>query len=135
MPDSKPAETIDAYIAACAPDVRPVLESIRATIREVVPDAKERISYRMPAFDRGGIVVYFAAFKQHIGIYPPVRGDAKLEAKLARYRGEKGNLKLPLAEPMPLALIRDVVKARVAAMDGKKAAAKPKPTSKARKVP
>jgi uncharacterized protein YdhG (YjbR/CyaY superfamily) len=59
------------------------------------------------------MLIYFAAFKKHIGIYPPLRGDKKLIEKLARYRGAKGNLKFPLDEPMPYHLITKIVKARL----------------------
>ena len=113
MPTRPLYTTIDEYIAATPPAVRPILKEIRATIRKLVPDAEERISYRMPAFFRGGVVVYFAAFQKHIGIYPPVQGDEKLAKDLARYRGPKGNLQFPLDEPIPYGLIRRVVRARV----------------------
>jgi uncharacterized protein YdhG (YjbR/CyaY superfamily) len=105
-------QSIDAYIA-CAPQaVRPVLASIRATVQKAAPAAEERISYRMPAFFFEGALVYFAAFKKHIGFYPPVR-DEKLRSALARYAGPKGNLQFPLSEPMPHALIARLVKARI----------------------
>ena len=68
--------TIDDYIAAFSPEVRAILERIRTTIRKAAPDAQEKISYRIPAFTLNGALVYFAAFKNHIGFYPPVRGDA-----------------------------------------------------------
>lgn len=67
----------------------------------------------MPAFALHGILVYFAAFKSHIGMFPPVRGDAKLEAAVAKYAGPKGNLKFPLDQPIPYALIARIVKFRV----------------------
>jgi uncharacterized protein YdhG (YjbR/CyaY superfamily) len=128
---SAPA-TIDAYIAAHPPKVRAVLEKIRGLVAATAPRATERISYGMPAFAQDGIIIFFAAFKQHIGIYPPVRGDAKLMQDLAPYSGEKGNLKFPLDEPMPYPLIKRVVKAqlaahleRLAAKSAKKKAAKP----------
>jgi len=105
--------TIDHYIAAFPDDVQAILEKIRATIRKAAPEAKEKISYQIPAFTMNGDLIYFAAFKQHIGMYPPVRGDEKLQKELARYRGEKGNLKFPLDEPMPYALITRIVKARL----------------------
>lgn len=70
---------IDDYIALFPPPVQTILERIRATVRQTAPEAEETISYRMPAFKLDGILVYFAAFKNHIGLYPPVRGDAKLE--------------------------------------------------------
>jgi uncharacterized protein YdhG (YjbR/CyaY superfamily) len=107
------AQSVDAYIAAFPPEVRAVLQRLRATVMEVVPEAIERISYGIPAFTLDGTLVYFAAFKRHIGVYPPVRGDAKLLRALAPYRGEKGNLAFPLDEPMPYALIKRVVRARV----------------------
>ncbi|HQR08107.1 MAG TPA: DUF1801 domain-containing protein [Gemmatales bacterium] len=111
-PKSTP-RNIDEYIAACSPEVRSILKKIRLTIRRVVPKAEEKISYKMPAFYLDGDLIYFAAFKKHIGVYPPVRGDEKLSRELARYRGEKGNLKFPLDEPMPYGLIAQVVKFRV----------------------
>jgi uncharacterized protein YdhG (YjbR/CyaY superfamily) len=103
--------TIDAYIASADPDVRPILEEIRTTIKRAIPDATEAISYQMPAFKRKSVFIYFAAFKHHIGVYPPVGGDEALSAELARYRGPKGNLKFPLSEPIPYALIGRVAQA------------------------
>lgn len=104
---------IDAYIAAFSPEVRAILEEVRSTIRKAAPDAQETISYQIPAFTLGGVLVYFAAFKKHIGFYPPVRGDARLEKAAAVYAGEKGNLRFPLDEPMPHGLIERIVKLRV----------------------
>jgi uncharacterized protein YdhG (YjbR/CyaY superfamily) len=108
----RPAATIDEYIEQQAPDVQPILRRIRATIRKAVPDATEIISYRMPAFTRERIVVYFAAFKNHIGLFPPVKGDAALKRAIAPYAGEKGNLRFPLDQEMPYALIARIAKAR-----------------------
>ena len=105
--------TIDEYIAASPPEVRAILEKIRATVRKAAPDAQETISYRIPAFKRNGVLVYFAAAKKHIGLYPPIRGDAKLLKALAPYAGEKGNLKFPLDRPIPYALIGRIVRLRV----------------------
>ena len=70
------AESIDEYIAAFSPEVRAILEKIRLTIATAAPDAEEAISYRMPTFRQDGVLVHFAAFKNHIGLYPPIRGDA-----------------------------------------------------------
>ena len=106
---SAPAN-IDEYIAAAAPEARPVLERIRRVVRTAAPDAEELISYRMPAFRQHGILVYFAAFKNHIGLFPPVSGDASLEKTLARYAGPKGNLQFPLDRPIPYALIGRIVR-------------------------
>ena len=103
---------IDAYIAACSPEVQPILEKIRATIREAVPDAQETISYRMPTFTLNGVLLHFAAFKQHIDVYPPVTGDAALMEELSVYAGEKGNLRFPLDKPIPYALISKIARLR-----------------------
>src|SRR6187401_2527754 len=96
-PSAEPA-SIDAYIAACPADAAAILAKIRATIAKTAPKATEKISYRMPAFFQDGVLVYYAAFKSHVGIFPPVGGDAQLKKQLARYRGPKGNLKFPLDE-------------------------------------
>jgi uncharacterized protein YdhG (YjbR/CyaY superfamily) len=112
MSRGKPSN-IDEYIVSFSPDVQAILERIRLTIKEAAPDAQETISYNMPAFTLEGILVYFAAFKKHIGLYPPVRGDAKLEKLTAVYAGEKGNLQFPLNQPIPYPLIERIVKLRV----------------------
>jgi uncharacterized protein YdhG (YjbR/CyaY superfamily) len=104
---------IDEYIASFSQEVRAILERIRLTIKNAAPDAQETISYKMPAFAQDGILVYFAAFKKHIGLYPPVSGDAKLEKAIAPYAGEKGNLRFPLDQPIPYELIEKIVKLRV----------------------
>lgn len=104
--------SIDEYIRRARPDVRPILTKIRRTIRDAVPSAEETISYQIPAFRMRGILLYFAAFKTHIGIYPPVTGSPALEKALAKYRGPKRNLIFPLDEPIPYALIARVARER-----------------------
>ncbi len=106
-------KNIDDYIAWFSPDVQAILEKIRLTIKQAAPEAKETISYKIPAFTLDGTLVYFAAFKKHIGFYPPVRGDAKLEKAISTYAGEKGNLQFPLHQPIPYGLIERIVKLRV----------------------
>ena len=105
-------QTVSEYIAAASPNARPILKKIRATVRKAAPRAEERISYRIPAYFLDGIVVYFAAFKNHIGLFPPVR-DTKLRKAASRYAGPKDNLKFPLNEPIPYGLIARIVKSRV----------------------
>ncbi len=105
--------SIDAYISRFPPGVRRILKRIRATIVAAAPDAQETISYRMPALKQTGMLVYFAGFKHHVGMFPPVKGDARLDGALARYRGPKGNLRFPLDEPIPYGLITRIVKLRV----------------------
>lgn len=117
------SKDIDEYIAAFSPEVRAILERIRETIRQAAPQAREIISYRMPAFAMSGVLVYFAAFKKHIGLFPPVHGDARIEQAVAPYAGEKGNLRFPLDQPIPYALIGRIVRLRVK-QDKEHAAAK-----------
>jgi uncharacterized protein YdhG (YjbR/CyaY superfamily) len=125
MAKAEPPKDIDEYIARFPADVRAILEKVRATIRAAAPEAKETISYQMPAFKQHGILVYFAGWKEHIGLYPPVSGDKSLEKAVARYAGPKGNLQFPLDEPIPYDLIKRIVKLRVK-QDSEKAAAKRK---------
>jgi uncharacterized protein YdhG (YjbR/CyaY superfamily) len=113
VPKTPGLEDIDSYIAQFEPDIRQVLERVRRTISHAAPDAKETVSYRMPAFRQHGILVYFAAWKKHIGLYPPIAGEKTLEKAIARYAGPKGNLQFPLDEPIPYDLIERVVKLRV----------------------
>jgi uncharacterized protein YdhG (YjbR/CyaY superfamily) len=111
-PPLKPGN-IDEYIATFSPEIRSILEKVRSTIRTAAPEAEEKISYQMPTFTLNGNLVHFAAFKKHIGLFPPVKGDENLQAAIAPYRGEKGNLKFPLDKPIPYNLIGRVVKSLV----------------------
>ncbi len=109
---SKPA-TIDEYISDFSPEIQAILEAIRRTIHNAAPNAKETMSYQMPAFNQKGVLVYFAAWKKHIGLYPPVSGDIRLEKAVERYAGPKGNLQFPLDEPIPYPLITRIVQHRL----------------------
>jgi uncharacterized protein YdhG (YjbR/CyaY superfamily) len=121
----KRPKDIDSYISQFPANVQAILEKVRATIRHAAPDAKEVISYMMPAFKQHGILVYFAAWTKHIGLYPPISGDKALEKAIARYAGPKGNLQFPVDEPIPYDLIERIVKLRVR-QDSEKAAARRK---------
>lgn len=111
--DIRKPENIDEYIGTFPNDVQEILEQVRMTIQEAAPDAKEKISYSMPAFDQNGIVVYFAAFKNHIGLYALPTGHEAFAAELSKYKSGKGSVQFPLKEPMPLELITKIVKFRV----------------------
>lgn len=100
---------IDDDSAASPDDVQPIFRKIRRTISAAAPGAKELISYRMPAVQLNGILVYFAAVKGQIGLHPPVSGDAKLQKALLPYSGPKGNLRFPLDRHIPYALIERIV--------------------------
>ncbi|MFH7014043.1 iron chaperone [Flavobacterium sp. FlaQc-52] len=109
----KKPTTINEYIGSFPNDVQEILEKIRMTIQKAAPDAKEKISYSMPAFDQNGIVVYFAAFKNHIGLYALPSGHETFKEELSKYKSGKGSVQFPLNEPMPFALITKIVKFRV----------------------
>ncbi|MFC3853229.1 iron chaperone [Salinispirillum marinum] len=98
----------EEYFESIAPEVRPLLVSIQERVESVLPDTARCISYNLPAFREKRVFFYFAAFKKHIGIYPPVTQDAVLIRELAPYRGVKGNLSFPLNQPLPIDLIERV---------------------------
>ena len=110
---SEPPSTVDEYVAQFEPPVRGILAKVRAAVRAAAPNAVEVISYRMPALKQHGVLVYYAAFKGHIGFYPPIKGDARLEQEASPYAGEKGNLRFPYTEPIPYQLITALTKLRV----------------------
>ncbi len=110
----KAPKTIDEYIDRAAPEAQPILRRIRATIAKAAPDAVETISYGIPAFKLRRVVVYFAAFTHHIGLYPPAKGDPAIEKAAAPYAGEKGNLRFPLDRKIPYRLIARIAKFRAA---------------------
>ena len=120
MAKAQRPKDVDQYIATFPIEVQTVLEKLRQTIRGAAPDAKETISYAMPAFKQARILVYFAAWTNHIGLYPPISGDKILEKAVARYAGPKGNLQFPLNEPIPYDLIERIVKLRLKQESGRR---------------
>ena len=106
------SRSIERYIGGRPAAVQPILRKLRATVQRAAPQAEESISYGIPAFKLHGALVYFAAFKNHIGLYPPVRGNTKLQTAVSIYAGAKGNLRFPLDQPIPYALIARIVKFR-----------------------
>ena len=104
-------QSIDEYIAACPPDSQDYLQEIRKLIRRLVPDAKERISYQMAAFERNGKnIIHFAGWKKHVSLYPVPAGSEAFERQIAKYVDGKGTVKFLLDEPLPIKLIERVVK-------------------------
>jgi uncharacterized protein YdhG (YjbR/CyaY superfamily) len=104
---------VDQYIAGFPKAVQPLLRKVRQAVRAAAPQAEEIISYRIPAYRQHGILVYFAGFKAHVGLFPPVSGSAALRKAAARYAGPKGNLRFPYDQPLPLALISRIVRHRL----------------------
>lgn len=128
------ATSIDAYIAAFPPAVQERLQAVRALIRATAPAATETISYAMPTFDLNGHhLIHFAAFKQHIGIYPTPSGIDAFKEELQAYKNAKGSVQFPLDQPLPADLIRRIVEFRVQEQQPKNAfpAGIPKPALRA----
>lgn len=105
--------TIDEYTALFPPDVRAILERLRATIRQAAPEAKEKISYGIPTFTLHGNLIHFAAYKNHIGLYPGATAIERFQDALAPYETSKGTIRFPLDAPLPLELIKRIVEDRV----------------------
>lgn len=104
-------QSIDDYIAACPPESQAYLQEIRKLIRRLVPDAKERISYQIAAFERNGKnIIHFAGWKKHVSLYPVPAGSEAFERQIAKYVDGKGTLKFALDEPLPIKLLERVVK-------------------------
>lgn len=114
MPASKP-QNIDEYISAFPADIQALLQSIRATVRKAAPEAEEDMRYGMPTFRWHGNVLYFAAYRNHIGVYPAPRENEAFREELAQYEGAKGTLRLPLDRPIPHDLIARIVRFRMKA--------------------
>jgi len=112
--DKRPFKTIDEYIRTFPKDVQTILEKMRKTIREAAPGAVETISYQMPTFKLNGKgLVYFAAFKNHIGFYPIPSGVEAFEKELSPYKQGKGSVQFPIDQPVPYDLVRRIVTFRV----------------------
>jgi uncharacterized protein YdhG (YjbR/CyaY superfamily) len=103
-------KTVDEYVASFPNDVREKLESLRKTIKKAAPKAEELIAYNMASYKQDGPLLYFAAFKNHIGLYPRI---ATFKKELYKYEGGKGTVKIPIDEPIPLKLVSEMVKHQV----------------------
>jgi uncharacterized protein YdhG (YjbR/CyaY superfamily) len=113
--EKKPAtfQTTDEYIALFPAEVQKKLQEIRETIRSCAPEATEKISYQMPTFYLHGNLIHFAAFKNHIGLYPTPNGINAFNNELSTYESGKGSVQFPLDKPLPLELVKKIVKFRV----------------------
>lgn len=109
-----PYATVDEYIARFEPETQKRLREMRAAVRQAIPEAQEKISWGMPTYSRHGNVVHFAAAKNHIGFYPGETGVRMLLKKTDEYKTSKGAVRLPNDWPLPLALVQDIARARLA---------------------
>ena len=104
---------VDAYIAAAPKTVQPMLRELRQAIKSAAPKAEEKLSYRMPFYEYQGRLIYFAAHRTHVGMYPIIGHEKDLYAKeLKPYMAAKATLQFPIGQPLPIALVKKVVKAR-----------------------
>ncbi len=113
-------DSIEEYITKFPKEIQDRLRLIRQLIREIVPDATEKISYQMPTFYLNGNLVHYAAFKNHIGFYPTPSGIEKFQGEISVYKNAKGSVQFPYSEPLPVELIRKMVEYRVDEMRRKK---------------
>lgn len=108
--------SIDEYIAACPEETRERLQAIRAEVKKIAPEAQEKISYQIAAFELNGRnLIHFAGWKKHISLYPIPAGDEAFESEVSQYTDGKGTVKFPLDEPMPMKLVTKIIKLHVAA--------------------
>ena len=108
------APTVDLYLADFPLETMLLLNQLRETIRKAAPEAEEVISYQMPAYKFHGMLVYFAGCKNHIGFYPTSSGIANFKKELSSYKSSRGSVQFPLDQPLPLELISEIVRFRVA---------------------
>jgi uncharacterized protein YdhG (YjbR/CyaY superfamily) len=106
-------KTIDEYIHTFPEDVQRILNQLRQTIKDIAPEAEETINYQISTFTLHGNLVHFAAFQNHIGLYPTPSGMEAFKEELSAYKGAKGSVQFPVDQPLPLPLIRKIVEYRV----------------------
>ncbi len=123
-------KTFQEYSSLLPANKKRMLKELRKTIKEAAPLAEELISYNMPAFRFHGMLVYYAAFNEHIGFYPTSNVIKVFHKELALYEGSKGAIRFPLNEPLPLKLIKDMVLYRVKENLDKEQLKKAKPLKK-----
>jgi uncharacterized protein YdhG (YjbR/CyaY superfamily) len=111
--ERKPFTTIDEYILNFSEEIQKLLNEVRDAIKTAAPEAAEKISYQIPTFYLNGNLVHFAAFKNHIGFYPTSSGISAFKDELKEYKSAKGSVQFPLDMPMPIDLIKRIVKFRV----------------------
>ncbi|HYM00385.1 MAG TPA: DUF1801 domain-containing protein [Blastocatellia bacterium] len=111
--EMKKFKSVDEYFSTLPQEARDALEIMRKTIKQAAPKAEEAISYNMPAFKYNGMLVWYAAFKEHIGFYPKASAMAAFKDELAGYRTSKGAIQFPLGKGIPVSLVKKIVKFRL----------------------
>ena len=113
-------QTVDDYLSFLPEHTREIMQSLRKAIREAAPAASEIISYKMPAFKMNNILVWYGAFKNHVGFFPTAEAIEVFKKELSEYKTSKGTIQFPLDEPLPLSLIKKIVKHRIKEVQKKK---------------
>lgn len=117
-PNKRHPSTVEEYINDFPTEIKTILKNIHAVIKEEAPEVEEKISYGMPTFVLNGkVLVHFAAFKHHIGIYPTPSGITPFEEEVQKYKHSKGTIQLQLNEPIPYEFIRKIIAFRVKETD------------------
>ncbi len=111
--DHKTAKNIDEYIAIFPKETQDKLQQLRQAIHQAAPDAQETISYQMPAFKQDEVLVWFAAYQEHIGLYPKASAIEAFKTELSGYKTSKGTIQFPLDQPLPLDLVKEIVRFRL----------------------
>lgn len=106
-------QDVDAYIAAAPEAAQPMLRQVRRLIKAAAPKAEEKISYGMPFYEHYGRLVYFAAWQNHVALYAGIPAKNIYEKELKQYMGAKSTVRFPIGHPLPVTLIKKLVKARV----------------------
>lgn len=113
-------ESVDVYIQTFPAAVQEIMQQLRALIKKTAPDAVEGFAYQMPSYKlKGKPLVYFAAYKNHIGLYATPSGHSAFAEELASYKQGKGSVQFPLDKPMPFDLIERIVQFNVGKITGK----------------
>ncbi len=110
--NTKKPDTIDEYIDAYPKDIQKLLKQVKTAIKKAAPGAEEVISYSMPAFKLNGLLLWFASHTHHIGFYPKSSGIGHFKKEITKYKSSKGAVQFPVNEPLPIALITEMVKFR-----------------------
>lgn len=113
LPAKTTFNNTDEYIALFPENIQEILQKLRATIKKSAPGAEEVISYKIPAFKFNGMLVWFAANKEHIGFYPTASPIRVFKKELAGYKTSKGAIQFPIEKAIPFTLVKDIVRFRV----------------------
>lgn len=110
--------TVDEYILQFPVKVQAILQTLRKLVKDISPEAEEKMSYQMPTYYLKGNLVHFAAYKNHIGFYPTPAGIDAFKDELSDYKSAKGSVQFPIDKPIPFELIKRIVEFRVSEMNG-----------------